>query len=241
MLLGGLARVIHAHLSGVASTLDRGFDLGLGAGRHRHGRGLDLLGALLLLGLARGGDLGDIGHARGEVATVVHEDARAAVVKDDLDFVIGQLLDHEADVERRVMNHVAVFIRVANRKRASVTEVGIGGTRERVFPGHPLGGCLLATAIGITLGTVATRLTEGVNLATNHALHATYFVLVHADDRMSRVRFAAWGRAIRLDLSPDLISFFFEDGVHPCLFLDDHVPQLSVMAWPSDCSGWMLY
>jgi hypothetical protein len=57
-----------------------------------------------------------------------------------------------------------------------------------------------------------------VNLAAHHALDAANLVLVHADNRVGRVRLAAWRRAIRLDFATHLISVFFEDGIHPYLF-----------------------
>jgi hypothetical protein len=61
-----------------------------------------------------------------------------------------------------------------------------------------------------------------VDLATHDALHAPDLVLVHADDRMGCIRFAAGRWAICLDLASDRVSVFFEDGVHPCLFWTSH-------------------
>jgi len=55
-----------------------------------------------------------------------------------------------------------------------------------------------------------------VNLPAHHALDAANLVLVHADDRVGRVRFAAGRRAIGLDLAPDKLETLLsvdEDGL----------------------------
>jgi len=73
-LVRRLLRLVHAQLRGRTCALDRGLDLGLGAGGHGLCRGLRLLGTLLLLALARDRDFADIRHARCEITAVMNQD-----------------------------------------------------------------------------------------------------------------------------------------------------------------------
>jgi len=202
-------------------------DLGLVARGHGLGR-LRLLGTLLLLALARNRDLADIRHARCKIAAIVNQDPRATVAEDHLDLVVGEQLGHEADVEHRVMDDVAFLVGVADRVRSAVVEVGVGRTRHRVLPRHPPLRRLLGGAVGGFLDPITARLSVRVDLAAHHALHAADFVLVHTDDRVGRVRLAAGGRAVRLDLSAHFIGVFFEDGIHPMPLLDEWSPPTSL-------------
>jgi hypothetical protein len=121
------------------------------------------------------------------------------------------------------MNQLARFVGVANGVRAAVGKIGLGDPRHRVLPGHLRGRPLLGRHLGATwlFYRVTTGLAIRMHLTTDHALDAANLVLVHADDGVSGVRFAPRRRAVRLDLAANLIRFFIEDGVHPCLLLDE--------------------
>ena len=81
------------------------------------------------------------------------------------------------------------------------------------------------TVGAFAFGTITARLAVRVNLAAHHALHATNFVFVHADDGVGRVGLAPGRGAVRLDLATYFVGVFFKDGVHPCLFSNkcDHL------------------
>jgi hypothetical protein len=60
-----------------------------------------------------------------------------------------------------------------------------------------------------------------VNLSAYDALNASYLVLIHADDGVGSIGFAARRRAVSLNLATHLIGVFFEDGVHLSLLSDE--------------------
>src|SRR5262249_4807831 len=135
--------------------------------------------------------------------------------------IVGQQLRHEANVEFGVQYDVADLVGIANRVGPAVRELRFGGSRHGFFPGDARGCVSLGDSAGglgaAFLGSIATWLAIRMNLTADHALHATDLVFVHADDRVCCVGLAPWGRAVRLDLSADLVRFFVEDRVHPSL------------------------